>query len=174
MPTPLVSLLAAVADNGVIGRDNGLPWHLPDDLKHFKTLTLGKPILMGRRTFSSIGKPLAGRTNLVLTRAEEWRQPGVSAVHSMEAALELAAGAPELVVIGGSEVYRLALPFARRIYLTRVHTRVSGDTYLPELDPGAWREVQRQSHPSDERHAYPMTFVTLERLAADASGSSRR
>ena len=171
---PLVSLLAAVADNGVIGRDNGLPWHLPDDLKHFKALTLGKPILMGRRTFSSIGKPLAGRTNLVLTRAEEWRHPGVTAVHSIEAALEIAGDAPELVVIGGAEVYRLALPFARRIYLTRVHARVSGDTYLPELDPGAWREVQRQSHPIDERHAYPMTFVTLERLAADASGSGRR
>jgi dihydrofolate reductase len=162
--TPLVSLLVAAADNGVIGLDNRLPWHLPDDLRHFKALTLGKPILMGRKTFSSIGKPLPDRTNLVLTRAPEWRHPGVTAVRSLEEALELAAGAPELVVIGGAEVYRLALPLARRIYLTRVHTSVSGDTYLPELDAG-WREVARQSHPVDARHAHAMTFLTLERLA---------
>ena len=163
---PLVSLLAAVADNGVIGRDNGLPWRLPDDLKHFKALTLGKPVLMGRRTFESIGRPLPERTNLVLTRAPDWSFPGVVVVGSLAAALERAATEPELIVIGGAQLYALALPLASRIYLTRVHARVAGDTTFPALDEAQWHVLKAQAHPADARHAYAMSFLTLERVAA--------
>jgi dihydrofolate reductase len=160
---PLVSLLAAVAENGVIGRDNRLPWHLPDDLKRFKSLTMGKPMLMGRRTFDSIGSPLAGRTSLVLTRSRAWSNPGAVAAHSFEDALDRARDAAELMVVGGAEVFRLALPRARRIYLTRVHARVEGDSIFPALDVLEWRESGREEHPADERHAYAMSFCVLER-----------
>jgi len=160
---PIVSLLAAAADNGVMGRDNRLPWHLPDDLKRFKSLTIGKPILMGRKTFESIGKALPGRTNLVLTRSQGWSSPGAVVVHSVEEALERAAPASELVVVGGAEIYRLALPFAERIYLTRVHAMVAGQTIFPVLKEGEWREVQREEHPADERHAFAMSYCLLER-----------
>src|SRR5580765_6610495 len=128
MAVPLVSLIVAMARNGVIGRDNALPWRLAEDLRRFKAATLGKPILMGRKTFESIGHALPGRTNLVLTRDARWTAPGAVVVHSVEAALAAAQGAAELVVIGGAEVYRLVMPFARRIYLTHVHADVPGDT----------------------------------------------
>jgi dihydrofolate reductase len=164
--TPMVSLLVAATDNGVIGRDNGMPWHLPDDLKHFKALTLGKPVLMGRKTFDSIGRPLPGRTNLVLTRAADWSAPGVTAVADLEAALRAAGSAPELVVAGGAQVYALALPKATRIYLTRIHARIDGDTLMPDIAGEQWREVSRQLHPADARHPYAMSFVTLERHPA--------
>jgi len=165
-PGPLLSLLVAATDNGVIGRDNGMPWHLPDDLRHFKALTLGKPVLMGRRTYDSIGKPLAGRTNLVLSRAAGWAAAGVTVVHDLQAAIAAAAAAPELVVAGGAQVYALALPQAHRIYLTRIHAHIDGDTRLPELDPAAWQETSRELHPADARHAHAMTFLTLERRPA--------
>jgi dihydrofolate reductase len=168
---PLISLIAAVAENGVIGRDNVMPWHLPDDFKRFKSLTMGKPMLMGRRTFESIGKPLPGRTSLVLTRSRDWSAPGAVVVHSLDEALERAGGVPvaeagevrELVVVGGAEIYRLALPRARRIYLTRVLASVDGDTVFPRLDEHAWRETHRELHPADARHVYPMAFCVLER-----------
>jgi dihydrofolate reductase len=163
---PLVSLLVAATENGVIGRDNGMPWHLPDDLKHFKALTLGKPVLMGRRTFDSIGKPLPGRTNLVLTRAVGWRVPGATAVPDLEAALRAADSAVELVVAGGAQVYALALPRASRIYLTRIHAVIEGDTRLPDIDLACWQEISREHHPVHARHAFAMSFITLERRAA--------
>jgi dihydrofolate reductase len=162
-PAPRVSLLVAVAENGVIGRDNQLPWRLPDDLKRFKALTMGKPILMGRKTFESIGKPLPGRTSLVLTRSEAWSHPGAVIVHSLDEALDRTAGAAELIVIGGAEVYRLALPRAERIYLTRVHAAVDGNTLFPALEERQWRQSAREEHPADERHAYAMSFCVLER-----------
>ncbi|MGB6452766.1 MAG: dihydrofolate reductase [Steroidobacteraceae bacterium] len=177
---PLISLLVAMAENGVIGRDNGMPWHLPDDLKRFKSLTIGKPMLMGRKTFDSIGKPLPGRTSLVLTRSRDWSAPGAVVVHSLDEAVERAGqlpveragggpvsqvdGLPELVCVGGAEVYRLALPRARRIYLTRVLGSMEGDTVFPPLDERAWRETRREPHPADARHAYPMVFCVLERV----------
>jgi dihydrofolate reductase len=160
---PRVALVVAMADNGVIGRGGGLPWHLPDDLKYFKVVTLGKPVLMGRRTFESIGKPLPGRRNLVLSRAAAASAPGVEYVHSVEQARALAAGAAELCVIGGAEVYALALPLATRIYLTRVHGSVTGDVCFPLRDFAAWRQSESVEHPADARHAYAMSFVTLER-----------
>lgn len=168
-PEPFVSLIVAMAQNGVIGRDNSLPWRLPEDLKRFKAYTLGKPILMGRKTFESIGRPLPGRTSFVLTRDRAWSAPGVTVVHSVEEALAQAAGAAELVAIGGAEIYRLVLPFARRIYLTHVHADVAGDTYFPEFDATQWADVECSMQPADERHAYPVTFVTLERRNAPAT-----
>src|ERR1700680_2083899 len=166
---PFLSLIVAMAQNGVIGRDNTLPWRLPQDLKRFRAFTLGKPILMGRKTFESIGRPLAGRTNFVLTRDRGWSAAGVTVVHSVEAALAQAAGSEELVAIGGAEIYRLVLPLARRIYLTHVHADVPGDTFFPEFDAAQWADVECSAHPADERHAYPVTFVTLERRNAPAA-----
>jgi dihydrofolate reductase len=165
MSAPRVALVVAMADNGVIGRDGRLPWHLPDDLKYFKVVTYGKPVLMGRRTFESIGKPLPGRRNLVLSRAGAGpaSRPGVEYVASVDQALVLAAGAAELCVIGGAEVYALALPLASRIYLTRVQALVEGDRYFPLRDFSGWRESESVLHAADERHAYAMSFQTLER-----------
>jgi dihydrofolate reductase len=167
-PTPLISLIVAMAQNGVIGRDNALPWRLPADLKRFKEFTLGKPILMGRKTFEAIGRPLPGRANLVLTRDREWRAPGVIPVHSVEEALRQTRTCEELVAIGGAEIYRLLLPLARRIYLTHVQADIPGDTYFPAFDPAQWDDIEFQAHPADDRHAYPLTFVTLERRNAPA------
>jgi dihydrofolate reductase len=166
LEAPLVSLIVAMAQNGVIGRSNALPWRLPQDLKRFRASTLGKPLLMGRKTYESIGRPLQGRANLVLTRDRLWRAHGVIAVHSLEDALTRAGPAEELVAIGGAAVYRLVLPVARRIYLTHVHADVPGDTFFPDFDPMQWADVECTTHPADEQHAYPVTFVTLERRNA--------
>jgi dihydrofolate reductase len=167
MSAPRVALVVAMSDNGVIGRDGRLPWHLPDDLKYFKLVTYGKPVLMGRRTFESIGKPLPGRRNLVLSRSVAASAPGSAAgveyVGSVDEALALAALAAELCVIGGAGVYALTLPLATRIYLTRVQTVLAGDVYFPLRDFSGWRESESVSHAADERHAYAMNFVTLER-----------
>jgi dihydrofolate reductase len=160
---PRVTLVVAVADNGVIGAGGALPWHLPDDLRHFKELTLGHPILMGRRTFAAIGRALPGRRNLVLTRGAAL-PAGVEAVATFAEALARCAGAAELFVIGGAEVYRLALPHATRIELTRVHAQPAGDTWFATPDPAHWREVRRCEHPADARHAHALTFQRLERL----------
>ena len=163
---PLISLIVAMAQNGVIGRDNSMPWRLPEDLKRFRAFTLGKPILMGRKTFESIGRPLEGRINFVLTRDRSWCAHGVIVVHSVEEALTQASASDELVVIGGAEIYRLVLPFARRIYLTHVHDDVPGDITFPEFDATQWADVEFSSQPADDEHAYPVTFVTLERRNA--------
>ena len=160
---PLVSLIVAMAQNGVIGRDNTMPWRLPQDMKRFRAFTLGKPILMGRKTFESIGSPLPGRVNLVLTRDRAWYAHGVIVVHSVDEALTQAEASAELVAIGGAEIYRQVLPFARRIYLTHVHADVPGDIYFPDFDSTQWADVECSMHPADDEHAYPLTFVTLER-----------
>ena len=159
-----LSLIAALADNRVIGRGGGLPWHLPDDLRRFKSLTMGRPILMGRRTFDSIGRALPGRRNLVLTRHPDTLPAGVEAVASLPAALAACADAVELCVIGGAELYRLTQPLAMRLELTLVHATIEGDVLFPEYDPAQWREVARSEHVADERHRWPMTFLTLERI----------
>src|SRR5690349_20579801 len=152
-----------MARDGVIGRDNAMPWHLPDDLKRFKALTMGKPMLMGRKTFEAIGKPLPGRTSLVLTRDPSWQAKDVIAVRSVDEALQKIGAAPELCIVGGAEIYRLTLPITQRIHLTRIHAKISGDAIFPPLDTSEWRETERVEHPADERHAYAMTFSTLER-----------
>jgi dihydrofolate reductase len=160
---PLVTLIVAVADSGVIGRDNTLPWHLPADLKRFKRITMGKPILMGRKTFESIGKPLPGRENIVVTRDPNYRRDGIRVVHHIEGALRVAGDAPEIMVIGGADLFRAMLPRAGRVHLTRVHGNIAGDVMWPALDESAWQVVEREAHPADERHAYAMTFEVWEK-----------
>ncbi len=159
-----VALVIAVADNGVIGRDGALPWHLPADLQHFRNVTMGKPVLMGRRTFDSIGRALPGRRNLVLSRGAA-NSNAVQYVQSFEQALELVSDSEELCVIGGGEIYALALPVASRLYLTQVHGEVEGDARIALPDLRLWHEVARAEHPIDARHALAMTFLQLERVA---------
>jgi dihydrofolate reductase len=160
-----LALVAALATNGVIGRGGALPWHLPDDLRHFKTVTLGKPVLMGRRTFESIGRPLPGRRNLVLSSGPEIAVPGVETVRNLQEALQRCAGLEEVCVIGGAVLYAAALPLAQVLYLTRVHADVEGDVRFPTVRWEEWRESARLEHAADERHAYAMSFITLERTA---------
>jgi dihydrofolate reductase len=160
---PSISLLVARASNGVIGRDNALPWRLPADLRRFKTLTMGKPMLMGRRTFESIGRALPGRMNLVLTRDPKWQAPGAVAVHSLDEAFARVGDAPELMVIGGAELFALVLPLAEHVYLTDVHAAIAGDRQFPALAPAEWRELERIAHAIDAEHAHAMTFRTLKR-----------
>ncbi|WP_305806339.1 dihydrofolate reductase [Stenotrophomonas sp. YIM B06876] len=161
-----VSLLAALADDRAIGVDNRMPWHLPADLRRFKALTLGKPILMGRKTAQSLGRALPGRLNLVLTRSGAVPFAGMEPVASFEQALQRAGteAAAELCVIGGGEIYRLLVPLADRLYLTHVHTRVPGaDAYFPELDASAWQITASESHAADARHALAYDFIDYRR-----------
>ncbi|MEM9463027.1 MAG: dihydrofolate reductase [Myxococcota bacterium] len=162
-----VSIIAAVATNRVIGRDGGLPWRLPADMRFFKRTTMGHHLLMGRKTWASIGRPLPGRTMVVLTRDRDARILEAVVAHGLAEALERveAAGDSELFVIGGAEIYALALPYADRLLLTRVEAAVPGDVVFPEYDAAAWVEVDRQEHPADERHAYPFAICTLERAS---------
>lgn len=161
---PRIVLIAALDRRGAIGRDNALPWHLPDDLRRFKALTLGQPILMGRRTAQSLGRALPGRLNLVLTRGDDAPFPGMQAVDSLPAALAAAADAPQLCVIGGGEIYALALDQADALQLTEVDTEVAGaDAHFPPIDPSRWLEVAREHHPADARHAHGFDFVEYRR-----------
>jgi dihydrofolate reductase len=159
----LVSIVVAVSANNVIGRGNELPWRLPDDLKRFKAVTLGKPVVMGRKTFESIGKPLPGRTNIVISRQPEFTADGCVTVRSVDEALS-AAAAREVMIIGGAEIYRQALPRVDQIYLTRVHAEVPGDVEFPPVVWEDWIECESEYHPADERHAHPFTFLKLARL----------
>jgi dihydrofolate reductase len=162
----MISIIVAAAQNGAIGSNNRLPWHLPDDLKRFKALSLGKPIVMGRRTFDSIGRPLPGRTNIVVSRQAGLALEGVLVVQSLDAALAAAGSVPEIVVIGGAEIFRQVLPRTDTIHLTRVHALVVGDVFFPELDPAQWREAAVEHHAADERHQYAFSFVTLQRIGS--------
>lgn len=160
-----ISLIVALAENGVIGRDGDLPWRLPDDLKRFKALTTGHHILMGRKTWASIGRALPNRTNLVLSRQRDFAAEGANVVHDMQTAIDTArrAGETELFIIGGEAVYKLALPVAHRLYLTRVHARIDGDVRFPPFDQKHFRLIERTVHAADEKHEHAFTFETLER-----------
>jgi dihydrofolate reductase len=160
-----VSLIAAVARNGVIGRDGALPWKLSADLKRFRELTTGHHVIMGRKTHESIGKPLPKRTNVVLSRSSEYAAQGCTVASSLDEALSEAerAGDDEPFVIGGAGVYELTLPTADRLYLTRVEADVQGDVHFPDLAETAWREVSREEHGADERNEHPFAFLVLER-----------
>ena len=164
-----LALVWAMAQNRVIGRNNNLPWYLPEDLKYFKRITLGKPVIMGRRTFDSIGKPLPGRTNIVVTRNTAFQPEGVKTVNSLEAARDLCEsiadidGVNEAMVIGGSEIYHLALPLADKLYLTEVHADVEGDALFPVFDRSAWRETFREDFAASGQNPYPYSFVVLEK-----------
>jgi len=169
-----VSIVVAASENDVIGRDGALPWHLPDDLRRFKALTLGKPILMGRKTFESIGRALPQRLNLVLSRSLDSAPLDVEIVHSFADAFAAAQPAEELVVIGGETVFAEALPRASRIHLTRVHAQIEGGVRFPPIRMDEWRETSREEHPADDRHAYAMTFVTLERIGGEPAPALSR
>ena len=159
----MLSLVVAVGENHEIGRRGRMPWHLPADLKRFKALTLGKPVIMGRKTFEAIGKPLPERRNIVVTRNPALHIPGCETAASLADALVLAAGVREIMLIGGGELYREALPRAQRIYLTRVRARFDADTFFPVLDPAEWRETARAEHAADARNPFACSFITLER-----------
>jgi dihydrofolate reductase len=160
----MISIIVAAARNSVIGSGNQLPWRLPDDLKRFKALSLGKPVVMGRKTFDSIGKPLPGRTNIVVSRQRGLQIAGCILVQSLDEALAAAEPAEEIVVIGGADIYRQVLPRVTTIHLTRVHADVAGDVLFPDLPAQDWRETAAEYHAADERHTYAFTFVTLERV----------
>jgi dihydrofolate reductase len=169
-----IAFVVAFDRKRVIGKDGRLPWKLPDDMKRVRETTMGKPLIMGRRTFESIGRALPGRTNIVLTRDAGFAREGVLVAHTPEEALALAADAPEVIVFGGADVFARFLPEADRIYLTEVDADVGGDTFFPELDAGDWREVERRDHPADERHPYAFRFVTLDRVRKRSQHANSR
>jgi dihydrofolate reductase len=156
-----LSLIVAMAENRVIGRDNQLPWRLPADLKHFKQLTLGKPVVMGRHTWESIGRPLPGRTNIVVTRDDTYRADGALVAHSIDDAMRLAGEAEEVMIIGGATLYEQTIERADRIYLTLVHAEPDGDSRFPEIDPRAWRVMCNERLHADEKNPYDYDFTVL-------------
>jgi len=160
---PIISLIWAMAENRVIGRDNGLPWRLSADLKHFKELTLGKPILMGRKTWESLPGLLPNRPHFVLTRDKTYQAAGCRVAHSIDELLAAANEAREVMVVGGAGLYEQMLPQADRLYMTLVHAEVAGDAYFPEFDFSQWREVARQDYPADEKNDHGYSFITLYR-----------
>ncbi len=160
----IISLIVAMDRRGVIGAAGALPWRLSDDLKHFKAITMGKPLVMGRKTHESIGRPLPGRQNIVLTRQQDYKAQGCVVVHDPERALAACADQPEVMVMGGAALYELFLPRAGRIYLTRVGAEVDGDTWFPQFDKNAWNEIEHQDHQADARNEYPYSFLVLERF----------
>jgi dihydrofolate reductase len=161
----ILSLIAAMDRNRLIGRDNALPWRLPADLQHFKRVTMGKPVLMGRRTYESIGKPLPGRENIVVTRNADFMAPGCKVVYSIEEALEYASQYDEVMVIGGADFYDQLLPRADRLYLTLIDEVFEGDAWFPPWEESKWQETSSEAHQSDERNPYPYRFVLLERVS---------
>lgn len=166
----LLSLIVARAANGCIGRENKLPWYLPGDLKYFKATTLGKPIIMGRKTWESLKGPLPGRANIVITRQPNYRAEGAKVVTTLEAARQLAEsialidGVDEAVVIGGAEIYALAMPMIGRMYVTEVHADVDGDAFFPEVDMEAWQEVEREDFSAQPPNQYDYSFVKYQRV----------
>jgi dihydrofolate reductase len=160
-----VSMIAAMAEDRVIGLDNQMPWHLPADLQFFKRVTLGKPVIMGRKTYQSIGRPLPGRTNIVLTRDKELQIEGVSCVQTVPQALALVQGAAEVMIIGGATIYQQFLNQANRLYLTFIDLKVAGDTQFPDYQAVAdWQQVECEKHSADEENGYDYQFVTLDRV----------
>ncbi|WP_435234669.1 type 3 dihydrofolate reductase [Psychromonas sp. PT13] len=159
-----ISMIVAMAENRVIGLDNKMPWHLPGDLKFFKRVTLGKPVIMGRKTYQSIGRPLPGRMNIVLTRDNDLHIEGVTCVQTVEQALALVADVEEVMVIGGATIYQQFLSKATRLYLTFIDLNVDGDTLFPDYQAIAdWNEIDREAHTADDKNAHNYQFVTLER-----------
>ena len=160
----LISIIAAIDRNRLIGVENRLPWRLPADLRHFKRVTMGKPILIGRKTYESIGRPLPGRHNIVVTRDRDFSVEGCTVVSSIERTLAAAGPYPELVVIGGASFYGQLMPVAQRIYLTLIDAEFEGDTFFPVYQPTEWKEVSRDDFQPDEENPYPYSFVVLERV----------
>jgi dihydrofolate reductase len=164
--SPIIAIIVAVAENGVIGANGKMPWHLPSELKYFRARTMGKPVVMGRKTFESIGKPLPGRTTIVVTRQRDFPAQGCLLASNLEEALGLAQqrGETEVFVGGGGEIFALALPLAQQIYLTRVHTRAACQVFCPQVDWGKWGEGERTEHGADEKNEFPFTFSEFKKL----------
>ncbi len=164
-----IALIAAISQNRVLGKDNELVWHLPKDMRFFKTKTMGYPVVMGRKTFESFGSALPGRTNIIVTRNPGYRAEDAITVTSLEAGLAEAARyhADTIFVAGGAEIYRQALPLADTMYLTHIHAEVEGDAFFPEFSESEWQVVAKESVPADEKHAYPFDFVTWKRVKPD-------
>lgn len=158
----IVSIVVAIAQNNAIGKNNQLLWHLPKDLKHFKDITSGHTVIMGRKTYESVGKPLPNRRNIIITR-QNIVIDGCEVVNSIEEALKLCTGETEVFIVGGAEIYKQAMALTDRIYLTIVHQEFDADTYFPEIKETIWKETERQDHESDEKHLFPYSFITLER-----------
>ena len=156
-------MIVAVAENGVIGRNNALPWYLPNDLKYFKQTTMGKPVIMGRKTYESIGRPLPGRTNVVITSDRQYKTEGVVVAHSLDHALELVSADDEAFIVGGATVYRQSLPFIHRLYVTLVHANIEGDVGFPQLDWKKWILQEEVTFDADEKNDYRHSFRTYER-----------
>ena len=161
----LISLIVAIGRNRVIGKDNSLPWKLPEDMKRFKELTTGKPVIMGRKTFESIGRPLPNRINIILTRDKNYKLEGCLVVHSAEKALKAAKGSDEVMVIGGEQIFKEFLPIANRMYLTFIDENFEGDTYFPKYNENEWKELNREEHRNDK---YKYVFIELERIQSKA------
>jgi dihydrofolate reductase len=161
----ILSQVVAAADNNAIGKNNQLLWTLPNDMKFFKNTTWGMPVIMGRKTYESLGKPLTGRTNIIITRQQNWQPDGVIVVHDVKEAMTAAAGtdAKEAFIIGGGEIYRQTLPISQRVYLTRVHTALDADTYFPELNEADWELLSQLDFTADEKHAYAYSFQVWQR-----------
>jgi dihydrofolate reductase len=162
-----ISFVVAASENNVIGKDNRLLWHLPNDMKFFKNTTWGMPVIMGRKTFESLGKPLAGRTNIVMTRDKEWTAKGTTVSSNIEEAMKAAAetDAKEAFVIGGGEIFKQVLPQANRVYLTRVHTKLEGDAFFPELPAKDWKLLSQLDFTADAKHAFAYSFQVWQRNA---------
>jgi len=160
---PVISIISAMAPNRVIGRNNKLPWHLPADLQHFKQITMGKPMIMGRKTWESLPGLLPGRPHIVLTRDAGYTAEGAKVAHSLEQALHFADASTEVMIVGGANLYTQALSIAQRLYLTEIDVDVDGDTWFPEFDRKQWREIDREEHGADERNTSDYRFITLEK-----------
>jgi len=164
-----VAMIWAMAENRVIGRNNNLPWHLPNDLKYFKQLTTGEPVIMGRKTYDSIGRPLPNRVNIVVTRDADFMADGIKVVHNLESALDLAdaeclmSGAEEVIIMGGAQIYQLGLPVADRLYVTLVHANVEGDAWFPDVDFNNYQEVSRENFSADGPNPYDYSFCVFDK-----------
>lgn len=159
-----IILIAATSENNVLGKDNDLVWHLPDDFKRFKQMTTGHPIVMGRKTFESFPKPLPNRTHYIITRQEDYEAKDCVVVHSLEEAINKLKKAPVVFIIGGGQIYHQAIDLGTKIELTRVHTEAEGDAFFPEIDLAKWRLTNEIFHPKDDRHAFDFTYQTFERI----------
>jgi len=161
----IISHLVAASENNVIGKDNQIPWHLPNDLKFFKNKTWGMPVVMGRNTYESLDKPLPGRINVVITGKHDWTREGVSVAHTIDEAIKMACDTDckELFIIGGGEIFRQSIDMANRIYLTRVHATIDGNVFYPVFDESKWKLVSQDARQADEKHAYAYTFQVWER-----------
>ena len=159
-----ISIIVALSENNVVGINNQLPWHLSADLKRVKSLTMGHHLIMGRKTHESIGKPLPGRTNVIITRNKNFKAEGCIVVSSLQEAFALSKNDSEVFIFGGGEIFREALPFVHKIYMTRIHHHMDGDTYFPELNPSDWKEISRQDFKADEKNNFNYSFIELEKI----------